>query len=335
MTMKIGIIGLGRIGRTLLKQLVEAGHTVAAAWEPLAEAGDLAYLLTYDSIHGRTTFPVEADPGESVVYLNGNPCRIYSDIPDQSAGLNDVDVLVDCSGRDDRVAALAENLPANIRHLLISWLHPAARETIIFGVNDSQAETPLPRILSVGTCTGNCFLPILKILKDEYTVDGGILNILHPYLASQNLLDNPHPCGDHSFLRAAPLSVIPGKTRLLKSIDLVFPEYSGRFQAICYRVPAPSVLMLDANLFFDRPIPAQKLLETLQTAAETSHHGLITVCHDRVVSRDFTGSPWSAAVDAHAINPGTRSIHKIILWQDNEWGYCCRIVNILEQYLIE
>ncbi|MBN1355770.1 hypothetical protein JXA40_05810 [bacterium] len=332
--MKIGISGMGRIGRMLVRQLVETGHEVAAVWERLVEPSQLAYLIRYDSIHRQAGFTVEHEKGDRIIYLNGNPCRIYSGGPTASEGLRSIDILVECSGRDDMISQLRKDLPANLNGLLVSWLHPEVDQTVILGVNEDVFRRGDHRVVSLGTCTGNCFLPVLKILSDRFPVDGGIISILHPYLAAQNLMDNPHPCGDASYLRSAPMSVIPGRTRLLQSIRQVFPEFDNRFQAICFRIPSPAGLLMDTNILFRHSVEATSLIETLETAARTTHRDLITVFHDRMVSQDFIGLPWSAAIDGNGTEPGLRTIHKLLLWQDNEYGYCSRIVNFIDRFLV-
>jgi len=334
--LKIGIIGQGRIGRTLLKQLIKTNHHVVAVWDKLVDCSDLAYLLRYDSIHGHASFPVFASAGDSTIHLNNQPVRVFNDpvLTREQCSICEVDIIIECSGKDQYVSEIIRWGSDKIKHLIVTRLHPEAEKTVILGANETDSFPGSYRILSSGTCTGNCLLPILKVLESGFRIECGVVNILHPYLATQNILDNPHPGSDLSFYRAASLSVVPATTHLVQSIDRVFPHLTSKFQAICYRVPTPAVLMMDVNIVFEEPVDGDVVREVLIQAAETSHKGILTVFHDPLVSLDFTGSTWSAAIDGKFPSSGKRRLHKLILWQDNETGYCQRVIDLIDKFLV-
>jgi glyceraldehyde 3-phosphate dehydrogenase len=321
--MRIGISGLGRVGRALLRRLVLDGREVVALQEPGLPAEALVRLLRRDSVHGPTPFEVRLD-GERL-WIAGYPCRLVGPkVPFEAP----VDLVVESSGRTDH--ALSAKALGGPR-VLLTRLSSVADLTVFLGANDASPDAlRAARVTSAGSCTGNALLPVLRALDTHALLpDRCAVTVLHPFLATQNLLDNPSCHEEPSFSRAAPLSLMPARTRLPEAVELVFPGFGACFSARCVRVPTPAVLALDLVLVYDEPMPGARISGALRQAAAESHRGLIDVVEEPLVSCDFTGSPFSASVDPAALQDAPALLQRLLLWQDNEVGYAARVADLV------
>lgn len=332
--MKRVISGLGRIGRLVLRQCVERGMPVDGVIDPVMTRDELVYLLRHDSLYPPPSHDVSAGSDPDTVLIGGRPCILSTGMPfrawldKESPGL-----IMECSGHQSNIDEWrdwAESNPISGRHMVSTWLCRTPDIICIPGVTP-PCEPLTNAVISAGTCTGNCVLPILNIIQNQFHVKGGFITVIHPYLSAQNLLDNPHRGMDISFSRSATLSLIPAKTHVLETMEAVFPGRSADFNAICHRVPVPAVMTVELNLVFATPLSQTTLIRCLEHAADNSLAGLIHVFYERLVSRDLVQSPWSAAVDAYSVTDNPHTLQKILLWQDNEWGYCCRVVDIISR----
>jgi D-erythrose 4-phosphate dehydrogenase len=334
--MRIGVLGMGRIGRCLLQQLHEKGHAVVGVCDTRLDGPRLARLLRHDSLRGRVGYSARADPARPEwLWLDGHPCQLLpppARAPEAWRAL-EVEALVDCTG-DEALVPPGDEPPAGARHYLLARLGPDGHPTIILGANDRGARLPERGVLSCGSCTGHCLLPVLRALLDAgFPLVGGSAAVLHPFLSTQGLLDNPRAGqdADASLARAAPLSVLAAPTRLVECLERVLPRFAGRFQAVCLRVPVPAVLTLDVVLQFGKRVRGEDLAQALAQATRTTHAGLLSLLDDPLVSADLIGTPWSAAIDPFWLDPVSRREQRLILGQDNEWAYSRRVVDLLER----
>lgn len=241
-----------------------------------------------------------------------------------------VDVLIDCSRRGFTPRTPPPPRPGSGTRVLLAGRSPRADATVVLGVNGDRAFPELPRIVSAGSCTGNCVLPVVRALRDRGLEPQQLdATILHPYLAAQNLLDNPAAGDDPSLSRGAPLAVIPAATHLPEAIAELMPDLAPRVSCRCFRVPLPAVLTIDLGLTFAAPVASGALLEALRQASRTTHAGILAVIDDAVVSTDLVGTPWSAAIGAAYLQDRRATGHHLVLWQDNEWGYARRLVDLI------
>lgn len=330
--MRLVVFGLGRVGRCVVRQAVAAGHVVVGLGEPMLDLPRLRHLLRFDSVHGTWPHDLPIDVAGGRIRL-GDAWAPF--VPDREALLERLpdlgaSVLIDCSRRGFSPRSVALQLPGPGVRVLLAGRSPWADATVVRGVNDDRVDWAAARVVSASSCTANCLLPVVRALADHGRALAALdVTVLHPYLAAQNLLDNPAAGNDESLCRGAPLAVIPAATHLPDAIAELMPDLAPRATCRCYRVPAPAVLTLDVRLTFDAPVEAADLAAALRHAAATTHAGVIAVVDDPVASVDLVDSPWSAAVGGAYLPDVRARRHGLVLWQDNEWAYARRLVDLV------
>lgn len=327
MVTRIGINGLGRIGRCVLRAIYEENYDdieVVAINGP-AENAAHAHLLQYDSVHGR--FPHKITHDEDTIDLGRGPIKMFhtrnpADIPWGDLG---VDVVLECTGKFNSAKACQVHLQQGAKKVLISA--PASDEcpTVVYGVNHDSIED-WHDVISVGSCTTNCLAPIAKVLHDNFGIERGYMTTIHAYTGDQNLVDGSHK--DMRRARAAGLSMVPTKTGAAKAIGLVLPELEGRLHGTAIRVPTPNVSMVDLTVVTKGAVVADVVNAALGEAAAGELKGVLAVNTEPLVSIDFTHHPASSIADLTQTSVVDGNLLHVASWYDNEWGFSCRMLDV-------
>lgn len=328
MTIRIAINGFGRIGRSVTRALYESGRRAEirlVAINELASAEGMAHLLKYDSTHGR--FDRDVRQERDTLLIGTDTIRILHqpDIAQLPWQELDVDVVLDCSGIYGKRADAEKHLAAGAKKVLFS--HPGSNDldaTVIFGVNDDQLK-PEDKIVSNGSCTTNCIMPIIKLLDEAFNIESGTVTTIHASMNDQQVIDAYHP--DLRRTRAASQSIIPVDTKLAAGITRIFPKFQDRFEAISVRVPTINVTAIDLSVTVSQPVTVQDVNQMLQYAARERLNGIVDYTELPLVSTDFNHDPHSAIVDGTQTRVSGQHLIKTLVWCDNEWGFANRMLD--------
>lgn len=325
---RVAINGLGRIGRSVLRALYESGFRdqieVVAVNDP-APAESIAHLLKYDSTHGRFTIPVSVDAQSLVVGDDHIALSHIASLHDLPWHQHQVDVVLECSGVYSTREEAAQHLNAGARVVLFS--HPASPDvdmTVIQGINQQQL-TALHQIVSNGSCTTNCIVPVIKVLDDAFGVDSGTITTIHSAMNDQQVIDAHH--ANPRLARAASQSIIPVDTRLARGIERIMPKFAGRFEAIAVRVPTTNVSVMDLSVTLQTGVAIEQVNQTLQQAAQEQLRGVLGFTLEPLVSIDFNHDPRSSIVDGTQTRVSHGRLVKVLAWCDNEWGFANRMLD--------
>ncbi|HUK55221.1 MAG TPA: type I glyceraldehyde-3-phosphate dehydrogenase [Nitrospiria bacterium] len=328
MTIKVGINGFGRIGRNLFRSTLSQRAIEFVAVNDLTDAKTLAHLLKYDSVHG--TFPAEVQAKDKSIRVNGRPIEVLSEkdpkkLPWKALG---VDIVVESTGRfTDREGATA-HLTAGASKVIISAPAKDPDLTIVLGVNESMYEPDKHAIVSNASCTTNCLAPVAKVLLDGFGIKRGLMTTVHSVTNDQRLLDLPHK--DLRRARAAHLSMIPTTTGAAKALFLVLPQLKGKMDGMSIRVPTPNVSVVDLVAEVERDLTESEVNTRYRQAAEGPLKGILQYTEEPLVSVDLNGNAHSAIFDASLTKVLEGRMVKVIAWYDNEWGYSCRLRDLIE-----
>ncbi|TAN31767.1 type I glyceraldehyde-3-phosphate dehydrogenase [bacterium] len=327
MSIRVGINGLGRIGRNAFRAAVRQPDLEVVAANDITDVATLAYLLRYDSILGTYPEAVNVD-GESLV-VGERRIRVFGEKEPGKIPWGDlkVDVVLDCTGKfTDATKARAHIDPGGARKVIISAGATNEDMTIVLGVNESRYEPDRHHVISNASCTTNCLVPVVKVLHDRFGVESGVMTTVHAFTNSQRLLDAPHK--DLRRARAATLSIIPTTSGAVRSLAKVIPELAGRFQGMALRVPVPSVSIVDLTVVTKAAVTAEAINSAFRAAAAGPLKEILAVADAPLVSVDFEGNPHSAIVDASSTMVAGDKQAKVLAWYDNEWGYASRLVDL-------
>ena len=329
---KIGINGFGRIGRNVFRALMDHPELEVVAVNDLTDAGTLAHLFKYDSVHGRLEADVEVtDEGFAV---NGRPVKVLAerDPANLPWGELGVDLVVESTGRFRKREDAAKHLQGGAKKVIISA--PAKDEdvTIVMGVNEDSYDPANHHVISNASCTTNCLAPVVKVLHQKFGVRRGLMTTVHSYTNDQQILDLPHK--DLRRARAAGMSIIPTTTGAAAAVAKVLPELKGKLNGFAMRVPTPNVSVVDLVAELDREVTAEEVNEALRLAAEGDLKGILGYTEEPLVSKDFNGDPRSSIVDALSTMVMEGNMVKVVAWYDNEWGYSNRVVD-LAAYIVK
>jgi glyceraldehyde 3-phosphate dehydrogenase len=326
---RIGINGFGRIGRPLLRAILETGARVeVAAINDLGSASELAHLLKYDSVHGRLNRDVSVRDGCMVV--DGREIRVLSEpdpsrLPWRELGVHTV---VEATGRFTDRDKAAKHLEAGAVRVLVTAPSKGADVTVVPGVNHEAYDPERHRVISLGSCTTNCLAPIAKVLNDEFGIESGLMTTVHAYTNDQRLCDMLHK--DLRRARAAALNMIITTTGAASAIGLVLPELAGKLNGIAIRVPVANVSLTDLTVRVSRPATREEVNSAFREASEGRMKGILAYTEEPLVSTDYIHDPHSAIVDGLSTMVAGDLV-KVLAWYDNEWGYCNRLVWMLER----
>jgi glyceraldehyde 3-phosphate dehydrogenase len=329
MAIKIGINGFGRIGRMVLKIMLERGNFEIAAVNDLTDAKTLAHLLKYDSVHGKFKGTVEAE--DKALVVNGKKIDVLSvknpaELPWKKEG---VQVVVESTGVFRERAKIALHLEAGAGKVLLTV--PAKDEIdnmIVLGVND-EALKPADKIVSNASCTTNCLAPMVKVLNDTFGVEKGLMTTVHAYTNDQKVLDIFHK--DLRRARAAAINIIPTTTGAAKAAGKVIPELNGKLNGMAMRVPVKDGSIVDFVATLKKNATVEEINAAMKKAAESKLKGIMEYTEDPIVSSDVIGNTHSCIFDALSTMVIGDNLVKVVGWYDNEWGYSNRVVDLIER----
>lgn len=327
MAVKIGINGFGRIGRLVFRRLMKTGGLEVAAINDITDAKTLAYLLKYDSVHGKYDGDVRAE-GDALV-VDGKKFKIIAEkdpakLPWKELG---VDLVVEGTGIFTSREQLMKHIQAGAKKVLLTA--PAKDEidaTVVLGVNDSVL-TGKEQFVSNASCTTNCLAPMVKVLHDSFGLESGFMTTIHSYTNDQRLLDLPHK--DLRRARAAALSIIPTTTGAARTVGKVIPALKGKLDGFSLRVPTPDASITDFVAVLKKPATKEEVNAAMKQAAGTSLKGIMEYTEDEIVSADIIGNPHSCILDSKLTMAHGNTV-KVFGWYDNEWGFSCRVVDLLK-----
>jgi glyceraldehyde 3-phosphate dehydrogenase len=326
-TVRMAINGFGRIGRHILRAIVEQGRTdlSVVAINDLAPPETNAYLLRYDSVHGR--FPGKVQLEGDQLDCGTGPIRVLGerDIAKLPWGELEVDVVAECTGVFTKRDAAARHLEAGARKVLVSAPAEGADITVCYKVNHEQLR-PEHEVVSNASCTTNCLAPVAKVLHDAVGIVRGHMTTIHSFTNDQNLLDVVHK--DLHRARAATLSIIPTSTGAARAVGLVLPELKGRLDGVAFRVPTANVSVVDFTFAPKRQTSAEEINAAIVAAADGSMQGVLGYHREPLVSVDFNHDSHSSTVDLGATKVLEGQLVRVASWYDNEWGFSCRMGDV-------
>jgi len=327
MAIRIGINGFGRIGRNVLRASLGNPALEFVAINDLTDAKTLAYLLKYDSIHGALDVPVEAK--DDYLIVDSRPIKILAvkdpkDLPWRNLG---VDYVIESTGRFTNRDDAANHLAAGAKRVIISAPSKDADATLVLGVNEKTYNPKAHQVVSNASCTTNCLAPVAKVLLDRFGIKHGLMTTVHSYTNDQQLLDLPHT--DLRRARAAAISMVPTTTGAARALHLVLPQLKGKLDGMAIRVPTPNVSLIDLTVELESDATPADVNAAFRAAAQGPLQGILQYSEDPVVSVDMNGNPHSAIVDAPLTTGLDKRMVKVIAWYDNEWGYSCRVRDLI------
>jgi len=327
MTIRLAINGFGRIGRNILRALVEQGRDdmKIVAINDLSSTENLAHLLKYDSVHGR--YPGKISFTENSLNIGGEDIEVTAirNIEDQNWADNKVDIVLECTGIFTAREAAAKHLDAGAKRVLISAPGKKADKTIVYGVNDGEL-TAKDVVVSNASCTTNALAPVVKVLHDTFGIEKGFMTTVHAYTGNQPTLDSVHR-KDFNRGRAAAMSMIPTSTGAAKAIGLVLPELAGKLDGKAIRVPTPNVSVVDLVVNTKKPATAAKLNAAFGKAAKGPLKNVLQIVEDKTVSIDFNHDPHSSSVVLEETVVMGENMVRVLSWYDNEWGFSNRMLD--------
>ncbi len=331
MAIKVGINGFGRIGRLLYRAAIERNANIDfVAINDLADAKTNAHLLKYDSVHGRFPGTVEAEADKLIV--NGKPLKVLSVKDPATLPWKDLGVYmaVESTGLFTDRESASKHLQAGAKKVLISAPAKNPDVTVVLGVNEKSYDPEKHHILSNASCTTNCLAPVTKVLADSFGLEKAFMTTVHSYTNDQKVQDLVHK--DLRRARAAAVNIIPTSTGAAKAIGEVLPSCSGRMNGIALRVPTPDVSIVDLAAVLGKDVTAEDINAAMKKAAEGPMRGILEYTEDPIVSSDVLHTTVSAVFDAQStmVMGGKSNFVKVLAWYDNEWGFSCRMVELIE-----
>ena len=332
MAIKVGINGFGRIGRLLYRAAIERKANIDfVAVNDLADAKTLAHLLKYDSVHGRFNGSVEVKNGNLIVC--GKELKVLSQRDPAQLPWKDLGVYlaVESTGLFRDRAKASMHLQAGAKKVLISAPAGDPDITIVLGVNDQLYDSEKHNIISNASCTTNCLAPTAKVLNDNFGLKTGLMTTTHSYTNDQKVQDMVHR--DLRRARAAAVNIIPTSTGAAKAVGLVLPECAGKLNGIALRIPTPDVSIVDLVAILEKEVTKEEINAAFKKAAEGSLKGILEYTEDPIVSSDVLHSTYSAVFDAAStmVIGDKGNFVKVLSWYDNEWGFSCRMVELIEK----
>jgi glyceraldehyde 3-phosphate dehydrogenase len=330
MTIKVGINGFGRIGRQVVRAAKEQGVADLdfVAVNDLTDTATLAHLFRYDSVHG--IFDGDVSAGDGKITIDGDDMQVLvhrdpSDLPWKKLG---VDLVLESTGRFTNADDARKHIAAGAKKVVISAPAKGEDITVVMGVNHDKYDPARHTIISNASCTTNCLVPMVKVIRDTFGFKHASMTTIHSYTNDQSVLDLPHK--DLRRARAAAVSMIPTTTGAAKATGLVIPEVKGKIDGMSVRVPTPDVSFTDLVVEVERPTSVDAVNAAFrQATASGPLYGILGYSDEELVSIDYVGNPFSCTLDAKSTAVIDGTLVKVSGWYDNEWGYACRCVDLL------
>ena len=322
MAVKVGINGFGRIGRNVLRAIIESGRTdiEVVAINDLGPVETNAHLMRYDSVHGR--FPGIVTVDGDTIDVGRGPIKVTAVRDPKELPWGDVDIALECTGIFADKEKASMHLANGSKRVLVSAPAGGADKTIVFGVNDDTL-TSGDMVVSNASCTTNCLSPVAKVLNDVVGIESGIMTTIHSYTGDQPTLDTMHK--DLYRSRAAAMNMIPTSTGAAKAVGLVLPELNGKLDGFAIRVPTPNVSVVDLKFVARRATTTDEINDAIRAAADGPMKGILGYTDEKLVSMDFNHDPHSSVFHTDQTKVIDGTLCSILTWYDNEWGFSNRM----------
>ena len=330
MTIRVAINGFGRIGRMVVRAANKNPNVNIVAINDLVPPDNLAYLLKYDSTHG--IFDGEVRAEENGIMVDGNKveCMSERNPADLPWGKLNVDYVIESTGLFTTSEKAEEHLKAGAKKVVISAPAKSPEiSTLVMGVNNEKYDPNADDVVSNASCTTNCLAPIVKVVLDNYGIEEGLMTTVHSVTSTQPTVDGPSK-KDWRGGRGGPQNIIPASTGAAKAVALCIPEIAGKLTGMSMRVPTPNVSVVDLTVKLSKSTSYDEICAAMKSASEGPLKGVLGYTEDDVVSSDFIGSPFSSIFDAGAGIALNDKFFKLISWYDNEMGYSCRLIDLIE-----
>ena len=330
MTIRVAINGFGRIGRMVVRAANKNPNVDIVAINDLVPPDNLAYLLKYDSTHG--IFDGEVRAEENGIMVDGNKveCMSERNPADLPWGKLNVDYVIESTGLFTTSEKAEEHLKAGAKKVVISAPAKSPQiSTLVMGVNNEKYDPNADNVVSNASCTTNCLAPIVKVVLDNYGIEEGLMTTVHSVTSTQPTVDGPSK-KDWRGGRGGPQNIIPASTGAAKAVALCIPEIAGKLTGMSMRVPTPNVSVVDLTVKLSKSTSYEERCAAMKSASEGPLKGVLGYTEDDVVSSDFIGSPFSSIFDAGAGIALNDKFFKLISWYDNEMGYSCRLIDLIE-----
>ncbi|WP_028297025.1 type I glyceraldehyde-3-phosphate dehydrogenase [Olivibacter sitiensis] len=327
--MKIGINGFGRIGRLAFRVAIERSDIEVVGINDLIDADYMAYMLKYDSTHGRFKGTVEVKDGHLIV--NGKTIRVTAEKDPANLKWNEVgaEVVLECTGLFLTQEAGQKHIDAGAKKVVFSAPAKDDTPTFVMGVNHKELKAE-HTIVSNASCTTNCLAPIAKVLNDNFGIAEGLMSTIHAVTATQKTVDGPSH-KDWRGGRGAYQNIIPSSTGAAKAVGLVLPELKGKLTGMSFRVPVPDVSVVDLTARLEKPATYEEIKAKFKEASEGELKGILGYTEDEVVSEDFKGDSRTSIFDAKAGISLSETFVKVVSWYDNEWGYSNKLIDLAQE----
>jgi glyceraldehyde 3-phosphate dehydrogenase len=325
---KIAINGFGRIGRMVFRKAILDDTIEVVAVNASYPSETLAHLLKYDTVHGKFEAVVETE--EKALIVNGKRVQLLSsrdplELPWADLG---VDIVVEATGKFNSKDKAMLHVQAGAKKVVLTAPGKNEDVTIVMGVNEEKYDANLHQIISNASCTTNCLAPVVKVLDEKFGIENGLMTTVHAYTNDQKNLDNPHK--DLRRARACAQSIIPTTTGAAKALSLVLPQMAGKIHGLALRVPTPNVSLVDLVVDVKQDVTVEEVNQAFKDASEGHLNGILGFTTEPLVSVDFYTNENSSVIDGlTTMVMGTRKV-KVIAWYDNEWGYSCRVVDLVK-----
>jgi glyceraldehyde 3-phosphate dehydrogenase len=329
MPIRVAINGFGRIGRLLYRAAIERNANIDfVAINDITDAKTLAHLLRYDSVHGR--FNADVQVKDNSIIVNGKELKVLMQRDPAMLPWKDLDVYlaVESTGLFTDRESASKHLQAGAKKVLISAPATNPDITIVLGVNEDKYDPNNHNILSNASCTTNCVVPVVKVLHESFGMKAGIMTTAHAYTNDQRIQDLVHR--DLRRARAGAINIIPTTTGAARASALVFPELKGKIDGIALRVPVPNVSIVDLTAVLEKNVTKEEVNAAFKQAAEGPLKGIVEYTEDPIVSTDINHTTYSAVVDGLSTMVVAGNLVKVLAWYDNEWGFSCRMVELIE-----
>ncbi|OLN22659.1 type I glyceraldehyde-3-phosphate dehydrogenase [Domibacillus antri] len=324
---KVAINGFGRIGRMVFRKAILDNELDIVAVNASYPAETLAHLLKYDTNHGKFEGDVQSEEGALIV--NGKRVQLLSsrDPLELPWGELGIDIVIEATGKFNAREKAALHLEAGAKKVVLTAPGKNEDVTIVMGVNEEALDIEQHDVISNASCTTNCLAPVAKVLDDNFGIENGLMTTVHAYTNDQKNIDNPHK--DLRRARACAQSIIPTSTGAAKALSLVLPQLQGKLHGMALRVPTSNVSLVDLVVDVKRPVTAEEVNAAFIDAAENDLKGILDFTMEPLVSVDFNTNPHSSTVDGLTTIVMGETKVKVLAWYDNEWGYSCRVVDLV------
>lgn len=327
MSVRVAINGFGRIGRMVFRKAMQEGNSSIVAINASYPPETLAHLVKYDSIHGK--YPADVQAGKDSLIVNGQEVLLVNERNPQNLPWKElnIDIVIEATGKFNSREKAELHLKAGAKKVILTAPGKNEDVTIVFGVNEQQFDVEKHTIISNASCTTNCLAPVVKVLDEYFGVESGFMTTVHAFTNDQKNIDNPHK--DLRRARACGESIIPTTTGAAKAIGKVLPHLNGKLHGLALRVPTPNVSLVDLVVDLKQDVSPEEVNIAFLEASNGSLKGILGITYEPLVSIDFNTDSRSAIVDGLSTMVMEGNKVKVLAWYDNEWGYSCRVVDLV------